>query len=192
MGGMLGQLKRTTRLDVGLAMGFAGGAYLVWAVVAGVARGLVQRMSWISADMGSGEPGASRVVRILFADAGIVIDLVGLAWLLASLVLVLLSSRQRVSVSWSWLSACSQAFVAALGGIWVAWSVYLPFRSFHDATHKEATSPFVQVSELSLPVIVALAILIWVTCLIWLLVERARLNRHGPTLTDGLRTHTYR
>ncbi len=43
-----------------------------------------------------------------------------------------------------------------------------------------------------LPIIVTVAILIWTLALIWLLVERARLNRRGPTLTDGLRTNVYR
>jgi hypothetical protein len=36
------------------------------------------------------------------------------------------------------------------------------------------------------------ALLIWVTFLIWLLIERARLNRRGPTLRDGLRSNIYR
>jgi Na+(H+)/acetate symporter ActP len=38
---MLGQLRRTTRTDVGLALTFVGIAYLVWVLVAGVARELV-------------------------------------------------------------------------------------------------------------------------------------------------------
>ena len=37
--------------------------------------------------------------------------------------------------------------------------------------------------------VIVLAILVWVSLLVWLLVERARLDRHGPTLTDGLRTN---
>jgi two-component system CheB/CheR fusion protein len=38
----------------------------------------------------------------------------------------------------------------------------------------------------------SIAILLWVTFLVWMLVERARLDRFGPTLSDGLRTNTYR
>ena len=39
---MLGQSRRTTRLDVGLALAFSGIAYLVWALVAGISRRTVQ------------------------------------------------------------------------------------------------------------------------------------------------------
>lgn len=191
--GMLGRLRRTTPLDVGLAMALGGIAFLVWGLVAGVARSLVQDMIRHFAAEGMALPRATQAVRVMFVDAGFVIDLAGLAWLVVSLVLVFYSSRQRITISWAWLSAILQSFVAALGGIFVAWAVHLPYRSMLTVVGGPGSATaFERVSELSLPVVITLAILIWVWVLIRLLVDRARLNRHGPTLTDGLRTHSYR
>ena len=42
--GMLGRLRRTTRLDVGLALAFSGMAYLGWALVAGISRSSVDKV----------------------------------------------------------------------------------------------------------------------------------------------------
>ena len=44
---------------------------------------------------------------IFFIDAGPAIDMVGMAWLVASLVLVVYGSRQKLSISWAWASAIS-------------------------------------------------------------------------------------
>ena len=185
---MLGRLRRTTRLDVGLALAFVGLAYLVWALVAGVSRSVVAEM--IRSTAGRDLPGSARVVKVFFVDAGFVIDLVGLAWLAGSLLLVAFSSRQRIGVSWAWVSAICQAFVAALGAVVVGWAAYqphiLPIDVGAGGTAWEA------VSRISLLVLIPVAVLIWVTFLVWLLVERARLSRRGPTLRDGLKTNVYR
>jgi len=188
---MLGRLRRTTRLDVGLALGFAGGAYLVWALVAGVTRSLVARWIPMWDRFGAGLQTATRAVRVLFLDAGFVIDLVGLAWVIASLVLVGLASRQRIRISWAWMSATLQSFTAALGGIWVAWAAQLPAVG-DTSVDGERPTALAELSRLSLPVTLTFAVLIWVVFLVWLLVERARLNRRGPTLSDSLRTHSYK
>ncbi len=188
--GMLGRLQRTTRLDVGLALSFAGVAYLVWALVAGVARSVVQAMIHATATQAQ-LPAWTRAVKIFFVDFGFVIDVVGLVWLVVSLILLVVSSRQRISVSWAWISAICQSFVAALGAVFVGWAAYRPHIISSEGTGA-AASLGEQVSTISLPLIVALAVLVWVTVLIWLLVERARLNRRGPTLRDGLRTQVYR
>ena len=36
------------------------------------------------------------------------------------------------------------------------------------------------------------ALLVWVTFVVWLLIERSRLDRRAPTLRDGLRTNIFR
>ncbi len=184
---MLGRLRRTTRLDVGLALTFAGVAYLVWVLVAGAARGIVGNLIGFSGIHDVSYPVATRAARIVFVDAGVVVDLVGLLWLLTSLLVLLYSSRQRCSISWVWLSAVLQTIVAALGGIGVAWAAQLPY----NVVPEEATT-WETVSGISLPVLAAVAILAWVLFLVILLVERARLNRHGPTLRDGLRSNVSR
>jgi len=184
---MLGRLRRTTRTDVGLALVFAGVAFLVWALVAGISRAVIQEM--IRSTAGMKLPESTRVVKMFFVTGGIVIDVVGLAWLAVSLFLVAYSSRQRMSISWAWVSATSQSFVAALGAVAVGWAAYQP-HILPVATAREGLLE--HVTALSLPVTVAMALLVWVTFLVWLLVERARLNRRGPTLRDGLRTNIYR
>lgn len=185
---MLGRLRRTTRLDVGLALAFVGLAYLVWALVAGVSRAVVAEM--IRSTAGRDLPGSARMVKVFFVDAGFVIDLVGLAWLTGSLLLVAFSSRQRFSISWAWVSAICQAFIAALGAVVVGWAAYQPHILPMDLT--AAGTPWETVSRVSLLVLIPVAVLIWVTFLVWLLIERARLSRRGPTLRDGLRTNIYR
>jgi hypothetical protein len=120
---------------------------------------------------------------------GMAIDVIGLAWLALSLFLVAWSSRQRISISWAWISAVCQASAAALGAVLVGWAAYKP--------HVVPVPPdggglLEHVTALSLPVTVVLAVMVWVTFLVWLLMERARLSRRGPSLTDGLRTNIYR
>jgi len=183
---MLGRVRRTTNLDVALALSFAGLAYLVWALVAGMSRSLVQEAiksaTWRQLEL-------SRWLRVLFVDGGFLLDLAGLAWLSLSLVLVIFAARQRFGICWAWVSAVCQVCTAALGAVLVGWASYQPHILDPDKIGA-GTTPFERVSSLSLPVLMAVAILTWVTALIWLLAERARFrNRRGPTLTDGLKTH---
>jgi len=182
---MLGRIQRTTRLDVGLALTCAGLAYLVWALVAGISREVMQELIGSSYVLHKPLPDLTRTVKVFFVDAGIAIDLVGLGWMAGSLVLVALSSRQKISISWAWTCAIAQAFLAALGSVLVSYSAYSPY--FLPAQPPDA-SVLEMVSALSLPVTLALAVLVWVTFLVWLLVERARFNRRGPSLRDGLKT----
>jgi len=185
---MLGRLRRTTRTDVGLALSFAGVSYLVWAFVAGVSRNVVQKLITLDGLDTVVLAESARRVKLVFVEGGVFIDAVGLAWLAGSLFLVMLSSRQRCSISWAWVSALCQAVVAALGAVLVGWGAY----QFNVVLASAAVpdSPALQkVSEISLPVILAVAVVLWSTVLVWLLVERARLDRRGPTLRDGLRTN---
>lgn len=186
---MLGRLRRTTRLDAGLAIAFAGLSYLVWALIAGGSRQLVQHFIEYADANQMSLPAFTRAVKVFFVDAGFVIDLVGLSWLVASMVLVLLGSQQKISISWAWVSAICQSFVAGLGAVLVGGAVYAPHVLPLD--HTASRTILARVSEISLPVLVPIAIVIWTTFLVWLLVARARLNRHGhgPSLRDGLRSN---
>jgi hypothetical protein len=184
-------MRRTSRTDVGLALSFAGVAYLVWAVVAGVSRNTVQELIKSSAVREFMLRDSAHVLKIVFVEGGIVIDAVGLVWLAGSLVLVMLSSRQLCSISWSWVSAIGQAIVAALGAVLVGWAAYQPHVVPPDAVLPKAAT-WAKVSAISLPVVVVVAVVLWVVVLVWLLVERARFNRRGPTLRDGLRTNLFR
>lgn len=190
---MLGRLRRTTRKDVGLAIAFAGLSYLVWALVAGGSRTLVQTFIYSAKNLEMDLPSLTRAVKVFFVDAGFLIDLVGLGWLVVSLALVMLSSRQKISISWAWVSAICQSFTAALGAVLVGGAVYAPHAvAMVAGAVDEDPTLFERVSEISLPVMVPIAILIWTTFLVWLLVDRARFNRRGPTLRDGLRSNVFK
>ena len=184
---MLGRLRRTTRTDVGLALAFVGIVYLVWALVAGLSRHVVQEMIKSAAASEAHLPRATMVVKVIFLKGAILIDLAGLAWLALSLYLVVRGSRQRASISWAWVSAVCQSLVAAVGAVLVGWAAYKP----HVLPVGQAPSTWEQIRHISLAVVMAIAVLLWVTALVWLLIERARLDRHGPTLRDGLRTNIY-
>ena len=186
---MLGRLRRTTRLDVGLSLVFCGISYLVWTLVAGTSREMVQAIDY--AKRVTEMPDFTRVVSTFFVETGFVIDLVGLAWLVVSLMLVVYAGRQRLSISWPWLSAAVQGFVAALGGVAVGWAMNFPY---HQLTGPEGenVSELTLLSQISLPVVLTIAILTWVTCLVLLLVERARFKQRGPTLRDGMRSNVVR
>ena len=187
---MLGRLRRTSRTDVGLALSFAGVGYLVWAIVAGVSRSTVQELIKSAAVRGFTLRDSAYVVKNVFVEGGIVIDLVGLAWLAATLFLVLWASRQRMSISWAWVSAMGQVVIAALGAVLVGWAAYQPH--VVPPSVKIPPTALAIVSAISLPIVVVIAVVLWVTVLVWLLVERGRMDRRGPTLRDGLRTNLYR
>ena len=186
---MLGRARRTSRLDVGLALAFTGIAYLVWALAAGTARNLIQDMIQVTTAMGEEVPGVTRGVKIFFVDAGVVIDLVGLAWLAVSLLLVVFAGRQKFSISWAWVSAICQSFVAAWGAVLVAWAAFLPFGPKVAAAGAPASTTLEKVSGLSLPVVLAVAVIVWSSLLVWLLFERSRFFNRGPTVRDSLRTN---
>jgi hypothetical protein len=173
-------------LDVGLALAFTGISFLVWALVAGMSRTMMKNLIHDADALNMELPGLTVVVKVFFVDTGFVIDVVGLALMLISLVLVFIASRQRISISWAWAVAMLQAFVAALGATLVSGACYLPYRLPIETVPSGALET---ISQISLPVVVGLAIFLWVVCLVGLLVDRARLDRHGPSLTDGLRTN---
>lgn len=190
---MLGRFKRTTRLDVGLALSFTGVAYLVWALVAGISRAMMFKMIQDTsrtgttigdlASQGTHLPELTKCIKLFFVDTGFVIDIVGLAWMLVGLLLVVLANRQKISISWAWLSNALQAIVATVGAMLVAVAVFAPYGfdiSFDNTRTLET------LSQISLPVVMGFALLIWIF-VIWLLITRAA--RRGPSLNDGMRTN---
>jgi hypothetical protein len=178
-------------LDVGLSLTFSGLAYLVWALVAWISRDSVQdlfrRIS--PTDL----PRSTEAVKVVFVDAGIAIDLVGLALLAVSLTLVVLSSRQRLSISWAWSTAICQSCVAALGAVLVGWAVQQPyFLRVKPLAEAPARTAWANVSGFSLGATLVVAVVVWSAFLVWLLLDRARWRGRGPTLRDGLRTNVFR
>lgn len=186
---MLGRTRRTSRLDVSLALAFTGIAYLVWALVAGTARNLIQDMIQATMSMGEKVPPITSGVKVVFVDAGVAIDLVGLAWLTLSLLLIVFAGRQKFSISWAWVSAICQSFVAAWGAVLVAWAAFLPFASKVDPLAPAENTAWAKVSGLSLPVVLGVAVVVWSALLLWLLFERSRFFNRGPTVRDSLRTN---
>lgn len=184
---MLGRLRKTSRLDVGLAIVFSGLSYLVWSLIAGGSRALVQQFIDYARFTDMSLPTVTRAVKIFFVDTGFVIDIVGLAWLVGSMVLVLLGSKQKISISWAWVCAICQSFTAGLGAVLVGGAVYAPHILIGEP--EAGRTPLAKVSQISLPVLVPVAILTWTVFVVWLLVSRARLDRRGPSLRDGLRSN---
>jgi len=104
------------------------------------------------------------------------------------LLLVVYGSRQRISISLAWMFAVIQTVIAAMGAVFVGWVVQLPYRT---AAVQQQTL-LQKVSGATPAVGLAVGLLIWAIFLVWLLLERNRYNRHGPTASDGLRSNTYR
>ena len=186
---MLGRTRRTSRLDVSLALAFTGIAYLVWAMVAWTARSLIRDMIQVTRSLDTEVPGVTGGGKVFFVDAGVVIDLVGLAWLSVSLLLVVFAGRQKFSISWAWVSAICQSFVAAWGAVLVAWAAFLPFGPKVSSSPAFESTTMAKVSGLSLPVVLGVAVVIWSALLFWLIFERSRFFNRGPTVRDSLRTN---
>lgn len=183
---MVRQKRRTSRLDVGLVIAFAGIAFLVWALLAGVSRLMLQKMILTTAGMTDTLPAVTQNVKIFFVDTGFVIDLVGLAWMALSLTLIFFANWQKISISWAWLSAITQSLVAALGAMLVSSALYAP----HIITGQADRTVLGKISQISLPIVLAIAILIWGLFVYWMLKRRASsMQQFGPSMTDSLRTN---
>ena len=167
-------------------MSFTGIAYLVWVLVVGVTRHLVNELSAVGAVHEFLKlPVATRWLWNAFIHAAPVFDLAGLLWLLLSLVLIIGAGRQRWSISCPWVCAICQAMTATVLSVWAGLSAHMPYDM--PVKHVPGT-PYPTTGWTSLCVTLALAMVIWVLSLIWLLSERAHLLR-GPKLRDGMRTH---
>ena len=165
-------------------MSFTGLSFLMWSFVAGVSRSLMYNLVRAS-DLDL--PALSAGVKWFFVDFGFIIDITGLAWMVISLVLIFLANRQKISISWGWISAGIQSLVAAVGALLVGWGVSVPF--FHVYVKPQDSTMMEIFSMISLPVVIAVAIFVWIVFVIWMLVERRRLERRGPSLSDSLRTN---
>jgi len=184
---MLGRVRRTTRADVGLALAFAGIAYLIWTAVMAAARhvvnGLAKTAHIDKTGFGS-YPTATRWLCSSFIHGSAIWDLVGVLWLLITLVLIVGSSRQRWIISVPWVSAICQAMAAALIGVWAAVAAIVPF----DYLITYTEPPYPTAGWTGLCIALGAAAVMWVLALVWMLFERIRLRRF-PSLRDGQRTH---
>lgn len=183
---MLGHKRRTSRLDVGLALAFTGITFLVWAFVAGMSRTMMKNLIHDAAGATMNLPKLSTVVKVFFVDTGFLIDLAGLGWMVLTLILIFLAARQRISLSWAWTAAILQSLLAALGAVLVSVACYVPYRQLVTTSPSGALET---ISLISLPVVIGMAVVFWVMFLVAMLLDRARLVRRGPTLSDGLRTN---
>jgi hypothetical protein len=124
-------------------------------------------------------------IKRFFLDYGFVIDVTGLVWMLLSLTLVLLASRQKISISWSWLCSGMQILVAGVA------SIVVHFATAATQAGKVASDPTLteQISSLSWPVVLAIAVLAWVFFLIRLLLDRGKFDKTQPTLNDSFRSN---
>ncbi len=176
-----------------MALTFSGLAYLVWALVAGISRDSVQDLINTIATTGVTLPRSTSFVKTLFVDAGIAIDLVGLAWLAGSLFLVVSSAKQRFSVSWAWVCAICQTFVAAIGAVLVGWAIQHPYAEIvPKSTEAIPPTAWQQVTGISLMAALVLAVLVWTLFFIRLLVQRSHWSKRGPSLRDSLRSNVHR
>lgn len=183
---MLGRVRRTSRVDVGLAMSFSGIAYLIWVLVVGVTRHLVNELSTAQyAGQLADLPAATRWLWNSFIYAAQVFDLVGVLWLLLSLGLIVGAGRQRWSISCPWVCAICQTMAATLLAVWAALATQSPYNISVSCI---SSPPLPTTGWTSLCVAVAIALVMWVTSLVWMISERAQLMR-GPKLRDSMRTH---
>ncbi len=174
---------------MGLALSFGGVAYLVWVLVVGTARHVVNEIArsiHVDKVPMAELPAGARWLWNSFLQAGLVFDVVGVVWLALSLALIMGASRQRWSISWPWTCAICQAMAATLVGVWTSLAGAFPLGG--GTASDAAAASYPTAGWTSLSVSVALALVLWVSVLVWLLYERARLRR-GPSLRDGLRTH---
>ncbi|MBT3278005.1 MAG: hypothetical protein HN909_02785 [Phycisphaerales bacterium] len=182
---MLGRLRRTTRNDVALSLAFTGLVFLTWSFIAFTAKNLFNRLV-IEAQVTKALDPFTLSVKRFFVDYGFVIDLTGLAWMLASLTLVLLASRQRISISWSWLSSGLQVLVASVGSIVVhtATAATVPHKNVVvDASITE------KIGSISWPVVLGIAVMAWLFFLIRMTKDRGKFVRPRQTLNDSFRSN---
>jgi len=187
---MLGRVRRTTRTDVGLALSFAGIAYLAWMLVMAGARHLVNNLSEAAEAQATAAAGATGPGGFLgaFARSAWPFDLLGVIWLIVSLILVIGASRQRWSISVPWVCAICQVILATGLSVWAGASAEAFTIALAKGAVKSTTDMPEHLGWAGLFVSFGIALGLWVLVLLWMLGERARL-KHGPKLRDGLRTN---
>ncbi len=170
-------------------MSFAGIAYLIWVLVIGVTRHLVNELShaqYAGKLLGGELPVATRWLQGAFIHASPVFDLAGVLWLLLSLGLIVGAGRQRWSISCPWVCAICQTMAATLLAVWSGMAAQAPYNL--GISYVPGLPPYPTTGWTSLCVALAVALVMWVTSLVWMISERAQLMR-GPKLRDGMRTN---
>ncbi len=165
-------------------MSFAGIAYLIWVLAVGSTRHLVNELS--HAQYAGELPVITQWLQNAFIHAAAVFDLVGVLWLLLSLGLIVGAGRQRWSISCPWVCAICQTMAATLLAVWAGMAAQAPYHLL--TSYVPGSQPFQTTGWASLFVALAIAMVMWVTSLVWMISERARLM-HGPKLRDGMKTN---
>ena len=168
-------------------MAFAGVAYLIWVLVVGVTRHLVNKLSHAQYTVELGEiPVTTQWLWNSFIHAAPVFDLAGVLWLLLSLGLIVGAGRQRWSISCPWICAICQTTTATLLAVWAGVAAQAPHTI--GMFYGTGPPPYLTTGWTSLCVAIAIALVMWVTSLVWMISERARMM-HGPKLRDGMKTN---
>lgn len=181
---MLGHVRRTTRTDVSLALLMAGISYLAWALSCWTAKQTAGALRERAVDALPAM--AATFVDTFAAWPRLVFDLLGPVWMLAGLYMVIRASRQHRVISWSWLLASTQGLGGLLIGVWAQLAQ-------RNAAALVATSRPAAPSD-PFWIILAIAVVIWVVTLVWLIGEGIRMKgvRVGPAIGDSAKTHAYR
>jgi hypothetical protein len=190
---MLGRVRRTTRTDVTLALIMAGVVYLAWAGACAIARGAAEVVAQYTRAHELVPTVWAQRLLTTFGDASslsAVPPVLGPMWMCLSLWLVIRASRQRRIISWAWLAITFQALGAIGVGVWSARAVQqtLAAAGTVDPAGVEAAAA----DGANTVWFVVAAVAIWLATLTWLVIDRLRFSRLGPSLGDGIRTHTFR
>ncbi len=162
-----------------LALVMAGFVYLGWVLACWAAKEAAVGLAASDETLG---PLATAAVKVFESPARYIFDILGPIWMLASLYLVIRASRQRRIISWSWLLTTSQAIAAILIAAGAAFA--------HLGTYERSGGLFARAADW-FPVVLVVAVLIWLTTLGWLLYDY-RYGRRPRTIRDTAKTHAYR
>lgn len=163
-----------------LALVMAGFVYLAWVLACWAAKEAAVGLA--AGETGELGPLATAAVTVFESPARYIFDILGPIWMLASLYLVIRASRQRRIISWSWLLTTCQAIAAILIAAGAAFA--------HLGTYNRSGGLFARAADW-FPVVLVVAVLIWLTTLGWLLYDY-RFGRRPRTIRDTAKTHAYR
>lgn len=173
-------------MDVALAMVMAGVVYLTWVLACWSAKDVAVSLQSSSELQHRFPPLTMAFLNTFGSMYAVAIDVFGTLWLVASLWLVIRASRQRRIISWSWLLISAQGIAGLLFTVWAALASSLAL----DAATTATPIPLPNKAGWS-PALVAIALLIWVATLVWLILDGSRIRRRGPGIGDSFKSHIY-
>ena len=181
---MLGAMKRTSRLDVALAIIATGLSFLAWALVSGIGWVILQQQD--KADHVA-MPGFLKAIQVFSDYAGYVLDIMGLIIMCICLLLIFLAHRQVISMSWAWLMIVAQLIFALLIGVFVITALLGPQPELFHST--ESLSLAQVLSMISLPVVIATAAVVWSVFAFYMYRQPKGSTRRRLSLADSVKTN---